>query len=142
MKVDSMDTSERQARVCGKGTDMVNTGRVIATFLAALVIFCGTAVVLSGCGLDNIKVLTFGGYEHQDLSNSIHKSTILQQAKELANSSKPEDWRTAAKYYGSLGMLDEMDECIRKYVEKEPEAGRSLIYTGEQIHKFYEGKRK
>jgi len=91
---------------------------------------------LGGC------TITLGGYEHQDLSNSIHKSTVLQQAKELASSSKPENWRTAAKNYGSLGMLDEMDECIRKYVEKEPEAGRSLIYTGEQIHKFYEGKRK
>jgi hypothetical protein len=137
MKVNGMDASERKTLTCGKGTDMVNTGRFTKTNLAALIIFSGLVLVLGGC-----RGLTLGGYEHQDLSNSIHKSTILQQAKELADSSKPENWRTAAKCYGSLGMLDEMDKCIQKYVEKEPEAGRSLIYTGEQIHKFYEGKRK
>jgi hypothetical protein len=141
MKVNGMDASERQDQSSGKGTDMVNTGRVTTTTLAALVIFSGLALVLGGCTIDNIEG-TLGGYKHQDLSNSVHKSTVLQKAKELASSSKPEDWRTAAKNYGSLGMLDEMDECIQKYVEKEPEAGRSLIYTGEQIHKFYEGKRK
>jgi len=138
MKVDSMDTSERQALTCGKGMDTINTGRVTTTTLAALIIFSGLVLGLGGCP----SKIRLGGYEHQDLSNSIHKSTVLQQAKELADSSKPENWRTAAKNYGSLGMLDEMDKCIQKYVEKEPEAGRSLIYTGEQIHKFYEGKRK
>ena len=142
MKANGMDTSERQARACGKGMDMLNQGRVTTTTLAALIILSGLVLVLGGCTIGNIQGITLGGYEHQDLSNSTYKSTILQQAKELANSSKPEYWRTAAKHYGSLGMLDEMDECIQKYVEKEPETGRNLIYVGEQIHKFYERKRK
>ena len=142
MKANGMDDSESQVRACGKGTNMLNTGRVIATFLAVLVIFCGLVLVLGGCTIGNIGGITFGGYEHHDLSNSTYKSTILQEAEELANSSRPENWRTAAKHYGSIGMLNEMDECIQKYVEKEPETGRNLIYVGEQIHKFYERKRK
>jgi len=81
-----------------------------------------------------------GGYEHHDLSKSQYKDIILEQAETLTNSKSPENWRTAAKHYGAIGMLDEMDQCIRKYLEKEPELGRNLICVGQQIHQFYEGK--
>jgi len=102
------------------------------------VIFFGLAIGLAGCGMpENVKI---GGYDHQDLSKSEYKDIILEQAQTLANTKNPEDWRTAAKHYGAIGMLDEMDQCIRKYLQKEPELGRNLIYVGQQIHQFYEGK--
>lgn len=105
-----------------------------AAVLFALVLGC------AGCGMpENVKI---GGYEHHDLSKSQYKDIIEEQAQTLANSKNPEDWRTAAKHYGAIGMLDEMDQSIRKYLQKEPELGRNLIYVGDQIHQFYDGKKK
>ena len=83
---------------------------------------------------------TLGGYEHRDLSNSRYKELVLKKANILANSKRPRDWSTAAKYYGSVKMLDKMDECTAKYVEKEPETGLYLIYAGEEIDRFYDRK--
>jgi len=104
------------------------------------VIFFGLVVGCAGCHTLIPKNVKFAGYEHHDLSKSKYKDIILEQAETLANTRQPEDWRTAAKHYGAIGMLDEMDQCIRKYLEKEPELGRNLIYVGQQIHQFYEGK--
>ena len=107
-------------------------------FAVITVIFFGLAIGLAGCGVpENVKI---GGYDHQDLSKSEYKDIILEQAQTLAKTKNPEDWRTAAKHYGAIGMLDEMDQCIRKYLQKEPESGRNLIYVGQQIHQFYEGR--
>jgi len=86
--------------------------------------------------------MKFGGYDHQDMSKSRYRDIMLEQAETLAGTTNPEDWRTAAKHYGAIGMLDEMDQCIYKYVEKEPEMGRDLIYVGDQIHQFYEPKKR
>ena len=88
------------------------------------------------------KNMVVGGYEHHDMSRSEYKPIILEQAEALANTNRPEDWRIAAKYYGAIGMLKEMDQCIHKYVKKEPELGADLIYVGEQIHRFYKGKKR
>jgi hypothetical protein len=102
--------------------------------LFALVVVCG------GCGMP--KNMSLGGYDHQDMSKSRYRDIMLEQAETLAGTTNPEDWRTAAKYYGAIGMLDEMDRCIYKYIQKEPELGRDLIYVGDQIHQFYEGKKR
>ena len=107
---------------------------LIPGILLALMIGC------AGCNLP--EKASFGGYDHKDMSKSQYRDIILEQAETLAGTPNPEDWRTAAKYYGSIGMLDEMDRCIAKYVEKDPALGIDLIYVGEQIHQFYEGKNK
>ena len=136
MKTGGINASQKCATASPVRSGLPNRKEGITTTVAALIILSGLVLSWGGCVSD----MTFGGYQHQDLSNSTYKSLALQQAEKLANSNKPEDWRTAAKYYGSIGMLDEMDRCIYKYVEKEPEIGENLIYMGEQIHKFYKGK--
>ena len=118
----------------------LSSGGNCGAVVVIAVVFLGFAVGLAGCGMpESVKI---AGYEHHDLSKSQYKDIILEQAQTLANAKEPEDWRTAAKHYGSIGMLDEMDQCIRKYLEKEPELGRNLVYVGDQIHQFYEGKKK
>jgi len=114
--------------------------RGLVMVVLTLGVFLGLAVGCGGCGMP--KNVAVGGYEHHDMSKSEYKDIILEQAETLAGTNNPEDWRTAAKYYGSIGMLDEMDRCIYKYVEKEPEMGRDLIYVGETIHQFYESKNR
>jgi len=117
----------------------ISIGELVKVLKALGVLF-GMAVACSGCGMP--KNVSVGGYEHQDMSKSRYRDIMQEQAETLAATNNPEDWRTAAKYYGSIGMLDEMDRCIFKYIQKEPELGRDLIYVGEQIHQFYEGKKK
>ncbi|MBN2272166.1 MAG: hypothetical protein JXN61_16250 [Sedimentisphaerales bacterium] len=118
---------------------VASVGHLVMVALT-LGVFLGLAVGCGGCGMP--KNMSVGGYDHKDMSKSQYRDIILEQAETLAGTTNPEDWRTAAKYYGSIGMLDEMDRCIRKYVEKEPEVGIDLIYVGEQVHQFYEGKKK
>ena len=122
------------------GGELLENSRDLATVVMALGVLFAFVVGCGGCGMpENVRV---GGYEHHDLSKSQYRDIILEQAETLAGSRQPEDWRTAAKHYGAIGMLDEMDRCIYKYVEKEPELGRNLIYVGDQIHQFYEGKKR
>ncbi len=109
----------------------------LVTILMGLAVLFGLAVACGGCS--NMSV---AGYKHHDMSKSRYRDIMLEQAETLAATTNPEDWRTAAKYYGSIGMLDEMDRCIHKYMGKEPELGIDLIYVGDQIHQFYEGKKR
>ncbi|HLB74664.1 MAG TPA: hypothetical protein VJJ98_11640 [Sedimentisphaerales bacterium] len=111
-----------------------------ATVVLALGTFLALVVTCGGCGMPS--KMSVGGYKHQDMSKSRYRDIMLEQAETLAGTTNPEDWRTAAKYYGSIGMLGEMDHCISKYVEKEPELGGDLIYVGDQIHQFYEGRKR
>jgi len=89
------------------------------TFLKALGILLALVVACGGCGMP--KNVSVGGYEHQDMSKSRYRDIILEQAETLAATTNPEDWRTAAKYYGAICMLEEMDRCIHKYMGKQPE---------------------
>lgn len=112
-----------------------NVGYIVRILLVAA--FAAVVLGVNGCGAG-----TVGGYEHVDLSKSRYKVIISEMANELAQSERAEHLRAAAKYYGSIAMLDEMDLCVAKYAKKEPEMGLSLVIVAEQINEFYSRKPK
>lgn len=91
--------------------------------------------------------MTIGGngccpeYVHVDLSKSPDFDKILEDANRLAASSNPEDWRTAARYYGRLGMVDEMKGCVERYADKEPDIGLIMWEVLDHVRDFYEDDR-
>ena len=100
-------------------------------FSTSVVLALGSAgLVVGGNGCSS-------GYQHKDLSRSPNREFILEQANNLADSTNPEDWRTAAKYYGSIGMLDEMDICARRYAGEEPRIGKHTLDLADDIRIFY-----
>jgi len=106
-----------------------NIKAVVLIIILILMVFCE-----GGCSDEYV----IGGYNHVDMSKSPYKPLILEQANKLAISVRSEDWRTAARYYGSIKMLDEMDKCIFKYVEMEPKMGLYLLEVGRRIRKYYD----
>jgi hypothetical protein len=124
----------------GKGGPRPNESRAYTGRIVQILVFAALgAMVLSvsGCAVGKV-----GGYEHVDLSKSRYKVIISEMANKLSQSEKAEHLRAAAKYYGSIAMLDEMDLCVAKYAKKEPEMGLSLVIVAEQINEFYSRKPK
>jgi len=108
--------------------------RVLKSVVIGVVVL-GT-LNLVGC----FRELTFGGYEHKDMSRSRYREQIRRKADELANSTQAQDKEAAAELYASIKELERMDKCIAEYFEKKPREGLYLMMMGEDVHRFYKSR--
>lgn len=112
--------------------------RVFAGSVLSAVSLLG-AGSLGGCSMDG----TIGAYSHTDMSNSRYREIIKNKADEL--SKKPDrtdrDIRAAVELYGSAGELEEMDEVVIEYFNRDPRSGLIEMRKAEKIHEFYDRTR-
>lgn len=101
------------------------------------------AVLLTGCSEIVRKALVSSGeYEHNDLSESQFVPDIEQKAKVILQDSESlKDFENAARLFGSIGKLDEMDEAAMEYLNKDPSQSALLLFKDcLKIRTWYEKK--
>jgi hypothetical protein len=96
---------------------------------------------LSGC-MDFPSQMRIGGYEHVDMSASQYQEVIEKKAYELSDSEREQDKKNAARLFGSIGNLEEMDSLLIENFNKDPGMGLLLLREGDKIHEYYKEKNK
>ncbi len=89
-------------------------------------------MAVSGCG---IKGIVIGGSEPVNLSKSYYAPDIEKKADELADSNDIKDKMSVLEAYGSIGLLEKMDETVREIINKDLEAGMDYAKIGDKYHK-------
>ncbi len=102
------------------------------------IVLSGIAFI-SGCSALGFKI---GEYVPVDLSRSRYASDIEKKADELAESDYTEDKQNVIKAYGSIGLLEKMDENIKDLIKKNLDAGMSYADVGDKYHRMYEKDKK
>jgi len=87
---------------------------------------------ISGC-----TGLTLGGYQPVDLSKSHYAQDIKQKADELSEEQTVESQGAAAKGYGSIGDVNNMDKRIKTIIKKDLNMGSIYSVFGDIYHQMH-----
>jgi len=101
-------------------------------------------VSLTGCSEALKRAFISSEYEHIDLSETQFASDIEQTAEAiLENPKNIKDFEKAARLFGSIGKLNEMDKAAEKYLNKDPGESALLLFKDcLKIRIWYEKKQK
>jgi len=108
------------------------------------IVIGSVVTVASLLGMGCSGEMTIGGYQHVDMSSSRYRDVIRAKADELSKKIDRTDGevRAAVELYGSAGDLEEMDEVVIEYFNRDPRSGLIEMRKAEKIHEFYNGERE